>query len=508
MTDDHAEARAELDQQTHEPPPDLDAAVAALARLKPLEYDRVRQAEAERLGVRVATLDAEVRKARGDAQEDAPGAGRALVLEDPEPWHSPVDGASLLNALAAAFARFLVLAEGAAEALALWTLHTHAHDAARVSPILAVTSPQKRCGKTKTLDVLGPVVRRPLPASNITSAALFRATEVYRPTLLIDEADTFLDDADELRGILNSGHSRSAAFVIRTVGDDHEPRIFTTWAPKAIAKIGRLSGTLFDRSIPIRMARKLPADRIERLTEAEVERLRDHARRAARWVNDNFVALRDADPPTPVGLHDRAADNWRPLLAIADVAGGGWPDRARVAIARLADEDEGDEAAPVLLLADVRDLFAARRVDRLPSADLADALSKLEERPWPEWKHGKAITQRQVAILLRPFRIVPTAVRMPDGKTPRGYHRDQFADAWRRYLPQDPLADPQHRNKPSGARFSAETEPQRPGPTVADADRPKPNGGAACCGVADRKGEARGGNGEDHDPWWVEGEIP
>ena len=63
------------------------------------------------------------------------------------------------------FPKFLVLSEGAAEALALWTLHTHAHDAARISPILAVTSPQKRCGKTKTLDVLGPLVRRPLPAS-------------------------------------------------------------------------------------------------------------------------------------------------------------------------------------------------------------------------------------------------------------------------------------------------------------------------------------------------------
>ena len=507
MSDEYVDPREEFEEQAHEPPPDLDAAVAALAKLKPLEYERVRESVAKRLVVRVGALEQEVAQQRGDAEPDAPGSGRVLALEDPEPWPEAVDGAALLDDLADVFPKFLVLSEGAAEALALWTLHTHAHDAARISPILAVTSPQKRCGKTKTLDVLGPLVRRPLPASNITAAALFRATEVFRPTLLIDEADTFLEDADELRGILNSGHSRSAAFVIRTVGDDHEPRIFTTWAPKAIAKIGKLSGTLADRAIPIRMARKLPADRVERLTEAEVDRLRDFARRAARWVADQFVDLRDADPPTPAGLHDRAADNWRPLLAIADVAGGGWPVRARVAIARLADDDDGDEAAPVLLLGDLRDLFDARRVDRLPSAEIAEALGKLEERPWPEWKNGKPITQRQVAALLRPFRIVPNNIRLPDGKTPKGYHRDQFADAWRRYLSEDPLSDPPHRHNPSGARFSAENEPPHPDPSVADTDRPKPNGGAACGAVADRKGEGKGGNGADPDPAWVEGVL-
>ena len=504
MTDESVDPREEFESQAHEPPPDLEAAVAALAKLKPLEYERVRESEAKRLGVRVGALDKEVARARGETEADAPGAGRALTLEDPEPWPERVDGAELLTHLAEVFERFLVLTDGAAEALALWAMHTHAHDAARVSPILAVTSPQKRCGKTKTLDVLAPLVRRPLPASNITAAALFRATEVFRPTLLIDEADTFLEDADELRGILNSGHSRSAAFVIRTVGDDHEPRIFTTWAPKAIAKIGKLSGTLADRAVPIRMARKLPWDRIERLTEVEVDRLRDFARRAARWVADHFVALRDADPSTPAGLHDRAADNWRPLLAIADVAGGGWPTRARAAIGKLTDDDDDDESAGVLLLGDLRDLFEARKVDRLPSADMAEHLGKLEERPWPEWKNSKPITQRQVAALLRPFRIVPVSIRLPDGKTPKGYHRDQFADAWRRYLPEDPLNDPPHRHNPSGARFSAENEAPHPDPSVADADRSKANGGAGCGPVADRKGEGQGGNGADPDPAWEE----
>ena len=96
----------------------------------------------------------------------------------------------------------------AATALALWTLHAHAHAQFTVSPVLSLVSPEKRCGKTTTLYVLGALVPRPPPASNMTTAALFRAIDRYRPTLLIDEADTFLEQNEELRGVLNSGHSR------------------------------------------------------------------------------------------------------------------------------------------------------------------------------------------------------------------------------------------------------------------------------------------------------------
>jgi hypothetical protein len=112
---------------------------------------------------------------------------------------------------------------------------------AAASPLLALTSPEKRCGKTTTLSLLTRLVPRPLLSSNISPAALFRIVEKYCPTLLIDEADSFLRDKEELRGILNSGHTRDAAYVVRTVGDDKEPCRFSTWAPKAVALIGRLS---------------------------------------------------------------------------------------------------------------------------------------------------------------------------------------------------------------------------------------------------------------------------
>jgi len=188
-----------------------------------------------------------------------PKQGRGVRLEDPESWPEPVDGAALLDALAAVFERYLALPPHASTVLALWVLHTYNMDVAFTSPILAITSPVKQCGKTQLLIVLGAVVARRLFASNVTSAALFRTIEQYTPTLLIDEADTFLRDNEELRGVLNSGHTRTTASVIRTAGDDHEPRQFSTWCAKAIASIGRLPGTLADRAIEVQMRRRMAA---------------------------------------------------------------------------------------------------------------------------------------------------------------------------------------------------------------------------------------------------------
>jgi putative DNA primase/helicase len=238
------EPRAETREET----------VTRLAALRPLEYDQLRKTEAERLGVRIGTLDEEVEKARGQAGAEVSDAADFLI--DPEPWPDPVNAARLLDNIADVARAYLVLPNGAAELLALWVLHAHAHDCFDISPVLAITSPTPECGKTTCLTLLGALVPRPCPASNITSAALFRAVEKWHPTLLIDEADTFLKSSDELRGILNSGHQRSSAYVIRTVGDDHEPRQFRTWAPKAVALIGKLPPTLASRAIHIELRRK------------------------------------------------------------------------------------------------------------------------------------------------------------------------------------------------------------------------------------------------------------
>ena len=360
--------------------------------------------------------------------------GQVVALADPEPWPTPVSGAELLTALVRTFATYVALPDGGATVLALWTLHAHAHAAAVVSPLLALTSPERRCGKSTTLHLLSALVPRPLPASSISPAALFRAVERYRPALLLDEADTVLRENEDLRCILNASHTRAGAVVIRTVGEDFEPRTFSTWCPKAIAMIGEPPGTLADRAITLGMRRRRPDEVVAKLRLDRLQQLEPLRRQAWRWAQDQSPDLRTADPVVPDELHDRAADNWRPLLAIADVCGGAWPDRARRAAQLLSGSSGEDLGAPAAqLLADVRDLFTERGVDRLSSSEIVDALVQREDRPWPEW-HGKPLSKRGLARLLGRFGISPTQRRDSGGDKARGYDRTAFADAWARYL--------------------------------------------------------------------------
>jgi putative DNA primase/helicase len=389
-------------------------------------------------------------------------SGRTLELRDPEPWPEPIDGAMLLGEIVATIGRYVVLDQTQSDAVALWVLHTHAFDAAYVSPRVAITSPQKRCGKTTLLTLLSALVARSLSAANLTAATIFRVIEASRPTLLIDEADTFLRDSDEIRGVINAGHCRATATVLRTIEvrasgtTDYEVRVYSVWGPMAIASIGQLPGTIEDRSIKIALRRRRSDEAVERVRLDRLDELVPISRRAARWTADHFDALRAADPDVPSELHDRAADNWRPLLAIAEAAGKDWPERARRAAVTLTRDGADDaETALTLLLADLREMFGAMPPD--PHADpptpgraarevpftneiLGDLVQR-EDRPWPEYRHGKQITPRQVASLLRPVGVKAGTVRRGVA-TAKGYRAGDMADAWARYLPSNQSVTP------------------------------------------------------------------
>ncbi len=416
---------------------DVDARIDELAQLSPIEFEQCREKEAKILGFRVGFLDAEVAKRRPKGQDSTTGQGSAIIFPNLEPWPEPVDASSWLNCVRREFQRYIALPKHAAETIALWSLHTHALEAFTISPRLALTSPEKRCAKTLTLDVTSHLVFRPLPAANITSAALFRGIEKWSPTLLIDEADTFLRDSNELRGVLNSGHHRATAHVIRTTGEDHEPRSFGTWGAVAIALIGSLPGTLEDRSITIPMRRRRPDEPVDRFRLAAGVELLDFARSAARWARDHLDDLRNADPELPNGLHDRARDNWRPLIAIADLAGGDWPRLAREAAVALTPIE--DASRGVQLLEDLSAIFTERgEIERLPSGDLVTALLALESRPWVECQRGgRPLTALGLARRLREFRIAPAKWWTAAGAV-RGYNLKDLREAFERYLPKDP----------------------------------------------------------------------
>jgi uncharacterized protein DUF3631 len=336
----------------------------------------------------------------------------------------------------------VVLAAHEADAVALWVLAIHAFDAWTIFPRLVVTAPEMRCGKTTLLDALSRLVPRPLGASNVTAAALFRTIEAARPTFLLDEADAWARHSEDLRSIIDGGHKRDAS-VVRTVGDNHEPRQFSLWAPMALAAIGNLARTIADRAIIVRLRRRRPDEPIESLRLNRSGKLDILGRKAARWAVDNAAALAAADPPMPDGIYSREADNWCPLLAVADLAGGRWPARAREAAVTLARAGTDDnDSIRELLLADLRKLFAAEQSGVLFTAEILAALHKDETRSWAEYgKVRKPLTNVQLAALVRPYGIRPKTVRR-GFQTDKGYRREWFEDTFARYLSPFPAVTP------------------------------------------------------------------
>jgi hypothetical protein len=333
--------------------------------------------------------------------------------------------------------RFVVLDERQADAIALWTAHTHAAEAADTTPYLLLSSAEKRSGKTRLLEVLELVVQEPLPTSNISDAALFRAIAELSPTLLLDEVDAIFGKArerEDLRGLLNAGYRRGA--VARRMGGSKMTTLeaFPVYCPKAFAAIGQLPDTIADRSIAIRLQRKTREEQVERFrrrwAQSAGEILHD---RLADWLEPQLDYLHDARPALPDELDDRAQDCWEPLLAIADLAGGDWPDRARAAALELSGNGEReDDSMTAILLRDIFSVFESTDIDRYRTADLIDELSKIEESPWGDW-FGKPISPQALSKLLRPHRIRTLPIWI-DGEKARGYKLDQFSDAFLRVL--------------------------------------------------------------------------
>ncbi|WP_432474143.1 DUF3631 domain-containing protein [Amphritea sp. HPY] len=353
-----------------------------------------------------------------------------------EPWHDSVDGQIIAESILNNFKSYTLLPPGAAEALTIWTLGTYCLNAFRIFPKVCLSSPEKRCGKTTTLEVLGALVNKSLIASNITPSAIFRAIDQWHSTLLIDEGDTFMKGNEELRGIINSGHTRSTAFVVRTVGDGKHlmPKRFSTWSAMAIAMIKSPPDTIRDRSIMILLRRKLQSESVDRLPLDLFEQNKNLRRQCLRWAQDHFENLKTAEPQIPEVNSDRAKDNWLPILAIADCLGGEWPIRAREAMMALERVKDDEDSIGPQLLQDIQKIFAGQQSSRIHSMDLVRELVCLEDRPWAEWNHGKQLTTNSLARLLKHYGIKPRQIKI-DTVNKNGYELAMFEDAFARYLP-------------------------------------------------------------------------
>ena len=351
----------------------------------------------------------------------------------------PLSGSEVLDEVVTFVRRFVVLSSQQAHALALWTAHTYSFEAAETTPYIHVTSPEKRSGKTRVLEVEEVLVKDPWFTGRVTPAVLARKIDAECPDLLLDETDAAFggdkEYAETLRGILNTGHRRGGkTSVCSGQGANITYKDLSTFCPKAIAGIGKLPDTVADRSIAIVLKRRTAAETVEhfrhRKAESDAATLRE---RLSAWAST--LQLHDVEPSVPDELDDRAADCWEPLLAIADAAGGEWPQRAReAAVALSGGTGREDASLGVRLLADIKTIFTVRKVERIRSAELVPALNAIEEAPWSNLDK-RPLDASRLAKLLDKYEIRPKTVRLDEDTTAKGYDSSWFADAWERYVP-------------------------------------------------------------------------
>jgi hypothetical protein len=499
--------------------PDAITALNRLAKHRRADFERLRSRLKADTKVRLSALESTMKaEAAGGTCDAANRPGQPIRYDGIDPWQEPVDGAKLLTELADAISAYVIMDAHQRDAVALWIVFTHAHDLFIFAALLIILSPTKRCGKTRLQEILAKLTPRPQTMSGVTAAALGRLIEEHRPTILIDEFDAAANGnkemAESLRGQLNSSFNRSGAHVLKSVplsGGGWEVRKFSTWAPTCVAGIGKVPDTVADRSVIVRLARKLGTQTVKRLSARDGGELHVLARKIARFASDNEHRLRHYQPKVPKELNDRAQDAWEPLFAIADIAGADWPKRARRAAIALASIDEVEAVEGDLkltLLSDIRDIFASedhadhddKYGPRLATKHLLGELHRLEERSWSVWgKARKPITDVALAALLRGYGIRSGSVRLEDGSTPKGYYLRSFQEAFARYL------SPTSLYPPALVRHAA-TTPRKPGESEDFAaatseffggseNARNPSNSADCGGVAAQH-SSEDGNGE------------
>lgn len=412
------------------------ATIDRLATLSELEYELERTEAAKSLNnMSVRSLDKLVKKVINELKSKTSDS----LIVDTKPYAEPItDIAIVADQIYQILDDHIACTEAVKVAATLWIVMTWLIPAAHILPIAWINAPEKRCGKSTLLTLMSRLSKKSLSTSNITKSALFRSIESYKPTLFIDEIDTFINDNEGIRGVLNAGHSRDNPYIIRCVGDDNEPVPFNVFGAKAISGIGRIPDTLIDRSISLTLRRKMKnetKDRVRDLPEDVTDKIRSQL---ARWSDDNLQAVKDAKPVLPITINDRAQDNWQILFKIAMLLGEEWLEKAHKSCMEISGSDSDEPSSNEQLLSDIRTVFSLTKTNRLLSRDLLTELRRDPEMSWSTYNEGKTITLRQIAKKLSEFKISSKDIRAHDlrGNEVRGkgYDIADFEDTFSRYL--------------------------------------------------------------------------
>ena len=427
-------------------------ALADIAKLPAAQHEAKLGELAKQIGEEVSSLRDEFVELVGDIDGGATTPG----VSDIEPWPEPVTTVMVLEELIARINRHIKAKPHQVLCIALWVLMAWVHEvAAHYSVYLVATPPKEDCGKTTLIvDVVAQLVPKPyVSGGNPTEASIFRLADREKPTMIFDNVDKLFQRKPEITELFLNGWTRG----IKVPRAEKIDGIWTTvfydpFCPKACTLIGtNLPQALLGRCLLIELWPLKPGEEVEEINphdeglKAEFETLR---RKLLRWSLDHGDALKSARPLFPAGFINRQRANAKLLLAIAELAAGDWPDKARTATEKLLREQR-EPGWLDLLLRDLWDVFVEKARVNITSKQLLARLTADPTSVWHEYSRDRRVTERQVAGLIRKLHIRP---RLVGKKRVSGYHRQDFLDrqVFEHFLGRDPLILSPETTKKSG----------------------------------------------------------
>jgi hypothetical protein len=363
-----------------------------------------------------------------------------LAVNDPTPLLAVVDGEEMFCDLLRVLKQHIIMDDCCATAMALWVISVYCYEQFQYSPLLLINAPEKACGKSVALSVVAKLVPKPLECTNITVAALFRVVENRRPTLLIDEADTFLEGKNELAGILNKGYEKGGVVLrVETVGDRYQEVAYRVFGPKALAGIAlerHLPDATLSRGIPIAMRRKKKDESVVRLRHTDPSVFSNLRSRIHKFVSDHHDQLVHGYSELPEQLSDREQDCWEPLFAVASCIGPFCIDLACKSALDIKSTAPEAQSVSNNLLLDIREVLFGHSGLYIPTVDLLDKLTADPEMGWGSYNRGQPLTARQLSRNIQQYGVRSKTVRVSAKSTPKGYEVRDFEDAFIRYLPE------------------------------------------------------------------------
>ena len=408
--------------------------IADLAQLDELTYQLKKRKIAKELGIGTNDLDKIVKAERQGLEL----AKIATLTTDIEPYTSRVNGDELAHEILHIVKSHIVCNDAVAIAITLWIFFSWCIDVAYIAPIAWINAPEKRCGKTQLATLMGRMSKRSIMASNVSQSALFRTIERYKPTFVIDEADSFFHGDMDLKNIINCGFSRDNPYVWRCVGDNHEPIPFDVFGAKIISGIGKLPSTVMDRSISLTLRRALPTEKRQRVKDIPKATTETIKAKLARWADDNMDRVATSKPKLPETIYNREFDTWEILFQIANTLGDDWLKLVTNACLAITQTDSKEPSENEELLSDIKAIFELQAVDSMATRDLLTALIGADSdgltKRWATSNKGQPMTDRQLAKRLKDFEIKSSKINKPNETQKRGYYLADFADAFKRYL--------------------------------------------------------------------------